>query len=217
MKKSFSARVFRKIKVLGVPALVKVRQMHWRLKQPGISKNAIVDKTCLIERQPGCNFEVDAGCRIDSGVQVRLNYGGCIELGSQVVIRQNCHIEAWGGTLTLGDNSGLNMGCYVVAMEKIAIGENVMIGPYVVIVDHDHGTENSGVPMVLQKMKTAPVTIQDDVWIGAHVTITKGVHIGMGAIIGANAVVTRDVPEYCIAVGIPAKVIGYRQTLQTSA
>ena len=211
MNRPFLAKIVRKIRFLGASALVNLSQARWRLKQSGISSRAVVDKTCRIEKHSGCNLQIHAGCKIHSGVQVQLKQGGFIELQSQVIVRQNCHVEAWGGALRMGRNSGLNLGCYVVAMEEITIGENVMIGPYVVIVDHDHGTENSGVPMVLQKMKTAPVTIRDDVWIGAHVTIAKGVQIGRGAIVGANAVVTHDVPEYCIAAGVPAKVIGLRQ------
>lgn len=217
MKPSFFAKVVRRVRILTASSLVSLGQLHWRLKHPGISGNAVIDKTCFIDRKPDCSLQVRAGCRVHSGVQVRLSQGGCIELWKEVIVRQNCHVEAWGGSLTMGCNSSLNIGCYVVAMQEITIGENVMIGPYAVIVDHDHGTENAGVPMVLQKMKTAPITIQDDVWIGAHVTITKGVQIGRGAIIGANAVVTRDIPDHCIAAGVPAKVIGRRQAPQQTA
>ncbi len=217
MSLPFLVKVVRKIRFLGASSRVNIGQAHWRLKQPGISSKAVVDKACRIEKYPGCNLQIHAGCRIYFGVDIHLNQGGCIEFQDQVIVRQNCHVEAWGGTLKMGYNSGMNIGCYIVAMEEITIGKNVMIGPHVVIVDHDHGTENAGVPMVFQKMKTAPVVIQDDVWIGAHVTITKGVHIGTGAIVGANAVVTRNIPDYCIAVGIPARVIGHRQTSQQAA
>jgi acetyltransferase-like isoleucine patch superfamily enzyme len=91
-----------------------------------------------------------------------------------------------------------------------------MIGPFCYITDADHGTEPN-LPVPKQLMKTAPVNIDTEVWLGAGVKVLKGVTIGKGAIIGAGAVVTRDVPPGAIAAGVPARVIGQRGSPSTNS
>jgi acetyltransferase-like isoleucine patch superfamily enzyme len=76
--------------------------------------------------------------------------------------------------------------------------------------DHNHRFDKLDVPVRLQGMTSAPVRIGRNVWIGGKATITKGVSIGDNAVIGANAVVTHDIPANAIAVGVPARVIKYR-------
>ncbi|KRM20611.1 MAG: Hypothetical protein LKU_02071 [Lactobacillus kefiranofaciens] len=92
----------------------------------------------------------------------------------------------------------------ITAVEKINIGNHVNIANNVVIVDHDHFVDKKGVH---GNLITAPVNIEDHVWIGANVTITKGVNIGEGAVIAAGAVVTHDVPAHTVVGGIPANKI----------
>lgn len=87
-----------------------------------------------------------------------------------------------------------------------------MMGPDVVILLHNHRFDRTDVPMRFQEFsESEPVIIDDDVWIGCRVTILPGVRIGKGAIIGAASVVTKDVPEYAIVGGNPAKVIKMRK------
>jgi acetyltransferase-like isoleucine patch superfamily enzyme len=78
--------------------------------------------------------------------------------------------------------------------------------------DHDHGFQEDAVPMRQQEMLVGPIVVEDDVWIGSKATITRGVHIGRGAIIGANSVVTRDVDAGSIVGGNPARVIRMQRT-----
>ena len=95
-------------------------------------------------------------------------------------------------------NSNGQIDCY----DSITIGDNVKIGPNVVIRDSDnHQIIRDG------SVKSAPIHIGSNVWIGLNSVILKGVTIGDGAIIGAGAVVTKDIPPHCLAVGVPAKVI----------
>jgi maltose O-acetyltransferase len=89
------------------------------------------------------------------------------------------------------------------------IGDDVMMGPEVLIYTSNH-TMEAGIPMRLQPLKSAPVHIGNDVWIGARCIILPGVTIGDGAVLAAGAVVTRAVPANAIVGGIPAKVIKYR-------
>ena len=86
------------------------------------------------------------------------------------------------------------------------------MGPNVTVLTRNHAFSRTDIPMNQQGMsEVRPVTISDDVWIGANVIILPGVCVGRGAIIGAGAVVTKNVPEYAIVAGNPAKIVKYRK------
>lgn len=109
----------------------------------------------------------------------------------------------------IGDNSGLGIDSIV---EKATIGSDVMMGRDVIIMYHSHKFDDCNIPMRLQgEMPGKEVIIEDDVWIGHRVIILPGVKIGKGAIIGAGAVVTKDVPQYSIVGGVPARIIRSRK------
>lgn len=114
------------------------------------------------------------------------------------------------GRVRIGRHVHVGEGSMVTAGELVEIGDDTVIGPKTIIVDADHRFGNPAAPMRVQGLKTAPIRIGADVWLGGHVSILKGVTIGRGAVVGAGAVVTRDVPPYAIAVGVPARVIGRR-------
>lgn len=122
--------------------------------------------------------------------------------------------------IRLGNDIGLNQGCFIAANYGITIGHNTRIGEYVSIRDCDHVFDDPGLSISEQGLDGGVITIGRDVWIGRGVYIGKNVTIGDGAVIGANAVVVRDVPSFGIAVGVPAKVIGMRgkerQTMPTN-
>lgn len=114
-----------------------------------------------------------------------------------------------GADVEIGDCSGMGINCQLPA--NVRIGSNVMMGPDVLAIGQSHKFDSIETPMRLQgDMPPYPVTIEDDVWIGARVIILPGVTVCKGAIIGAGAVVTRDVPPYAICVGNPARVVRYR-------
>ncbi|OQA53632.1 MAG: Streptogramin A acetyltransferase [Candidatus Omnitrophica bacterium ADurb.Bin292] len=94
----------------------------------------------------------------------------------------------------------------VSVIPRVEIGKYVMFSPEVLIVGGDHCKDIPGVPMIFSGRPETPKTvIEDDVWIGARAIIMAGVRIGRGAIIGANAVVTKDVPPYAVWAGNPAR------------
>lgn len=115
---------------------------------------------------------------------------GNIEAGSSIYINNN---------VTIHTNAA-----------RLFIGNHVMIGPYVYITTSNHGYSDWSKPISLQEYTPQNTRIEDDVWIGAHASILPGVILGRGCIIAAGAVVTKSVPAYAIAGGVPAKVIKYR-------
>jgi len=150
-----------------------------------------------------------AGPRGSIGRNVRFHGNVTLQLGNRVALRDGCQL-AGNGVILIGDRSTINDGCILTALERIEIGADVMLAPNVYVLDVDHAFADRSVPIARQGYTVAPVTIEDGVWIGARVVVTKGVRIGEGAIIAANSVVTRDIPPYTIAAGVPARVIKSR-------
>lgn len=119
-----------------------------------------------------------------------------------------------GRNIWLDDGAGLGVNCFVRG--PLRIGKYVMMGPEVVILTNTHQHSRTDIPMQQQGYEPVRgVEIGDDVWIGYRGTILPGVKIGNGVIIGAGAVVTRDVPDFAVVGGVPAKVIRFRNNKQT--
>ena len=114
-------------------------------------------------------------------------------------------------TIIIGDRVSLNYDCHIGCTNYISIGNDVLIASGVYISDHSHGlTDYSDIefPPALRRVSSkGPVIIEDNVWIGEGACVLPGVHIGRNAIVGANAVVTRNVPAYAIVGGVPARLI----------
>lgn len=117
-----------------------------------------------------------------------------------------------GKNIYLGKNSHINQYCCIWASEnsKIILGDNLLMGPGVKIFSSNHSHRNPSLPMNIQPFTEKDISVGNDVWIGANAVITAGVKIGDGSIIAAGAVVTEDIPPYCIAGGVPAKMIKER-------
>jgi acetyltransferase-like isoleucine patch superfamily enzyme len=144
----------------------------------------------------------------------------CVFYGSEniyfdhnVSIGTNSLFSAEGGEIKVGENTSFNSGVHINASVcgKIFIGKNCLIGPNVVMRTADHIFANIDIPIRLQGHKCENIILEEDVWIGANVVITGGVTIGKGCVIGAGSVVTKNIPEFSIAVGIPARVIKSRK------
>jgi acetyltransferase-like isoleucine patch superfamily enzyme len=150
------------------------------------------------------------GCKIGNLVSVNgrpiVDNKGEMEFGDEVRIWSTivqAKLYTWkGGKLIVGRNSRLN-GVHIDAKELIVIGQNVRIAPYTIIMDSDFHDINNHFADGASKA----IIISDDVWIATRSMILKGVTIGKGAVVAAGAVVTRDVPDYTIVAGVPAKVI----------
>jgi acetyltransferase-like isoleucine patch superfamily enzyme len=113
--------------------------------------------------------------------------------------------------ITIGDDTTLNEGVYLNGFGGLTIGSGVRIGHGTSILTSDHVIDDLSRPIHEAGLLAKAVTIGDDVFIGCKVTILGGVTVGSHAVIAAGAVVTRDVPEYGVAAGVPAKVIADRR------
>lgn len=139
-----------------------------------------------------------------SGKNLKINCSKGVFLNGNIILQGS-------GEISLGENSFIGSFSVLGSNKSISIRENVMIAQSVSIRDTDHNFDRIDVPMIQQGIIISPVLIEDNVWIGHGAVITKGVTIGTGAIVAANAVVTKDVPPYAIVGGVPARIIKYRK------
>ena len=112
--------------------------------------------------------------------------------------------------VSIGHNTTINENVFIDGYGGVYIGKGCSIAHGVSIISESHETKK-GVPIKDQGKIKGPIIIKDDVWIGCKATILQGVIIGYGAVIGANSVVTKDVPDCAIVAGVPAKIIGERK------
>lgn len=130
-----------------------------------------------------------------------------LECGKNVNVEHGAFFGS-GKQVRIGNNSGIGVNCFVGA---VTIGDNVMMGPDVVILSANHKFDCLDVPMCEQGSSVSSVTIGNDVWLGTRVIVLPGKTIGNGAILAAGAVITKDVDDYAIVGGNPARVIKYRK------
>ena len=137
-----------------------------------------------------------------------------ISIGKKVLIRKGSRLEAVGDLnrkrpkIIIGDGTSIQFYFHCGAAESVSIGKNVLISGRVYITDHDHVFNDPKLPARnCSKLKSDPVVIEDGVWLGEGCVILKGVTVGERAVVGANAVVTKDVLPFSVVGGVPARVI----------
>lgn len=108
--------------------------------------------------------------------------------------------------IVIGRNAYLNRHTMLDADARIEVGEEVMIGPFCYLTDHDHSVA-PGVAPGAGPLISAPTRLEARCWLGAHVTVLKGVTIGAGTVVGAGSVVTKSLPAGVVAVGNPARIV----------
>jgi serine acetyltransferase len=150
------------------------------------------------------------GLRLGPGVVVRsperLTLGRDVVVDAGAVL--HCGGMDWspGGRIVMGDRVYVGPHAVLFGAGGIDVGSDVLISPGVVITSHQHTFGQPNRPMREQPIEFAPVVIEDDVWIGANAVILPGVRLGRGCVVGAGAVVTRDVIPGGVAIGVPARV-----------
>lgn len=152
-----------------------------------------------------------AGVWIDKNVEL-MRYPESIFVSDDVVIKEGSRICSCNAKskIEIGARTTIGYHNFLFASDRISIGEDCLIAPYVYIVDSNHRMEGKGL-INLQGNETAPIQIGNGVWLASNVTILKGVEIGDGAVIAANSVVNSNVPAFEIWGGSPARKIGVRE------
>lgn len=164
---------------------------------------AILVYDLLAVHMPGSNEPFNFGARRLRAFCARHMLASC---GKNVNVERHAR---FGRGVTLGDNSGIGINASVG--NEVHIGSDVMMGPDCVIYTAMHNYDRRDVLIREQGYAPLrPVTVEDDCWIGGRVTILPGVTLGKGCVIATGAVVTKDVPPYAVAAGVPAKVVRYR-------
>lgn len=139
--------------------------------------------------------------------------GDNFKAGERLKLRafNNWEGESFNPKIIIGNNVNIETDCHISAINKVEIGDNVLIASFVFISDHSHGninvTDLDKPPLERPLFSKGPIVIKNNVWIGEKATILSNVTIGENSVIGANSVVTKDIPPNCVACGNPAKVI----------
>jgi acetyltransferase-like isoleucine patch superfamily enzyme len=134
---------------------------------------------------------------------------GRLEVGPQALLEPNVWLTGPGSArIRIGAGSFLNVAVMIAAMELVEIGDHCMFANGCFVTDANHRFDDPARPVPWQGFTSrGPTRIEDNVWCGAHVVVTSGVTIGRRSVIGANSVVTGDIPPYSIAAGAPARVL----------
>ncbi len=187
-----------------------LRHKRWQLQLGKLGSNADIQPTAHFEY--ASQISIGSHCRIARQAVIRANTdeNRGIRLGDKVSIQENTLISANRGHVAIGDNSWLGPNSVIYGNGGVDIGEHVMIASHCVINTVSHNFASIEVPMNCQGINCDPVMIEDDVWIGTGAVILQGVRVGRGSIIGAGAVVTKSIPPFSIALGVPARVTGSR-------
>jgi acetyltransferase-like isoleucine patch superfamily enzyme len=174
-----------------------------------------VGKGCLIER----NVRVDNPSKIYMSHRVLVGENCLISPGtnngevrfeSDIFIAPLCGFKAFGGKISIGKHVHFSRNTFINGRGGVEIGQDCLFGPNVVLMTTNHVFADVNIPIRLQGVQSAAIKIENDVWLGSNVLVMPGVTIKTGAVVAAGAVVTKDIPEFCVAAGVPAKVIKQR-------
>lgn len=159
--------------------------------------------------------QIGSNCSFEAGV--KFQYGWRTSFGERCIIDAHAQFKCptavkpmHGYNINIDKNVFIGRGTIIDANLSVKVGQNTFIAPYCFISDTSHNFSDTIKPIRLQGCNYKPVEIGEDVWLGAHVMVLAGVKIGKGCVVGANSVVTRDLPPYVVAVGAPARIIRSR-------
>ena len=169
-----------------------------KFKFTTIGKNSSIDKTLSVWRRGNSDLS------------------GSIEIGSNVTIFGMVRMvvtdtnECANSFIKIKDNVYINHGSYLSGEGGLYIGEKVLIGPYSMFLSGGHEI-NDQESIYHSKLTARPIHISDDCWVGAGAKILGGVKLGRGCVVAAGAVVTKNVPDYAVVAGVPARILSFRK------
>lgn len=154
---------------------------------------------------------IEDGVELQGASRDGLRFGQDVSIGARTAIRPTSYYGGevgWG--MTVGDRSSFATGCFIGCSGTITIGSDVMLGPGVQLHSENHRYADPATTIKSQGVDRSFIAIGDDCWIGSGAIVTAGVTIGRGVVIGGGSVVTKDLPDFAIAAGAPARVIRLR-------
>ncbi|MBE3071580.1 MAG: acyltransferase, partial [Acidobacteria bacterium] len=154
----------------------------------------------------GNNVVIDDNCLIDA--KGSANTG--VTIGDGVFIGRNTILSCKNGDIEIGDGANLGFNCEVFSASRVTIGASVLCAAYSYLIGGDHEFADASRPILEQGRRSKGITVGDGAWLGAGAKILDGVEIGAHAIIGAGAIVTVAVPAFAVVSGRPARVVGTR-------
>jgi acetyltransferase-like isoleucine patch superfamily enzyme len=158
----------------------------------------------------GKSATIHDNCYINAISKAGIKVGDNFMLGRNSIIECTGVIRELGEGLTVGDHVGIGAYSFIMVRGEVRIGSNTITGPYVSMHAENHVYKDPERPIRLQGSTRKGIIIGEDCWIGAKATILDGVRIGNGCIIAGGAVVTKDVPDYAVVAGVPARIIRKR-------
>lgn len=153
---------------------------------------------------------IEDGCYINGLCKNGVSIGKNFSLGRNSTIECTGVIRELGDELIIGEDVGISPNSFISVRGKVKIGSKTIFGPGVKLFAENHNFTDLEVPIYLQGATKKGIEIGEDCWIGANAVILDGVHIGKKVIVAAGAVVNKDVPDYAIVGGIPAKILKMR-------
>lgn len=140
-----------------------------------------------------------------------IQFGDNVSIGMRSMIKVSGSLTAVGKGFVMGHDSAMGNDCFIGAAGGVYIGNYVAIGQNVRFHSENHEFHDRNKMICEQGVTNRGITVGDDVWIGAGAVILDGTHIGTGCVIGANTLVNKDIPDYSIVVGNPARIVGIRR------
>jgi acetyltransferase-like isoleucine patch superfamily enzyme len=157
----------------------------------------------------------DGICFICPGVKLEIGPRAQLHIGRWAWVGHGCKIRVHEGEARIGAKTVMGQECTISAYQHVSIGRECIVADRVMLIDFDHGVVEVERPIRLQGIYKRDVNVGSNVWMGYGSCVLRGVTVGDNAIVGTNAVVTKDVPANAVVGGVPARVIRMRQAPQT--
>ncbi len=138
-------------------------------------------------------------------------------IGDGVFVGRNTILSCKNGDIHLEDGANIGFNCEIFSANKVTVGKNVLMAAYCYLVGGTHTFARTDIPILHQSREARGIAVGDNAWLGAHVVVFDGVELGKESIVGAGAVVSKNVPDWQIAAGVPAKVVKDRRNVEESA
>ena len=163
----------------------------------------------------GYRMSLDGMLFLGGGVKLQIGRRGRARFGRWVWIGHDTKIRCHEGEVRIGDKTVLGQECTISAYQHVSIGEQCILADRTMLIDFDHNVAEVERPIRMQGIYKRDVRVGNNVWIGFGAQILRGVTVGDNSIIGASAVVTKDVPANAVVAGTPARIVRMREAPKT--